>query len=97
LTEFLAPFPASEVSIHSTQVDIEFIDGGLFKRGGLVFDDFADERGLFGVGFHIPSEYDGIWTELEGLSHGHCGADTEGSGFVATGGYYTAVATATDE
>lgn len=97
MPEFGAPVPAADIFVHTAQVEVKLVDGGLFEQRRLRFDHLADDMRLLRIRFHIAAQDDCIGAQLKRLFHRHGRPDTESTRFIAAGCYHAPVAAAADE
>ena len=95
--QLIAPFPATEVFVHTRQVKIELIDGGLLEQRGLLLNNFSHQLRLFGIRLHIALQHNNIGTQQQCLAHGHSGAYAKGPRLIAARCHHTTVAAAAND
>ncbi|KIO54668.1 hypothetical protein IW18_01285 [Flavobacterium hibernum] len=97
LRQLIGPFVASVETVHAGDVEIEFIDAGLFHHGRLFLDDFGNVMGEPRVELHVALHDFGLRAELHGHVYGHGRTHPEFTGFVGAGCHNAPVPAAYDQ
>ena len=62
LTQFGGETITAVETVHTAQVDVEFVDGGFFVQRYFFVDDLGDHIGIVAVAFIIAADDNGVGT-----------------------------------
>ena len=82
LPQLLRPFPAAEVAVHTTDVQVKFINGSLFEHGSVLRQYFRNQPGMLQVAFHIAPQHRRVRAAQQRMADRHAGADAKAPRFI---------------
>jgi hypothetical protein len=93
-TQLPGYLPASEKSVHATQIQVKFIYAALFIYRNTLGHNVGNYSGVLTVQFVVAAYKHGIRTKLTGHFYRHGTPYTKSPGLITATGYYTPIARA---